>query len=95
MDLYLLAERSMWIGTSGQLQRNSCCKAAAPTIDYQHVKKRRPILLYQNDASFMPLTPKCQKPFSEVRAGHSSRSFDAKVLKLHVLIGHFITYMGI
>ena len=41
------------------------------------------------------LTPKCPKSFFEVHVGHYSKSFDAKVLKLLVVIGHFITYMGI
>ena len=41
------------------------------------------------------LTPKCPKPFLEVWASHYSYNIDAKVLKLLVVIGHFITYMGI
>ena len=40
------------------------------------------------------LTPKCPKPFFEVRIGHYSFDFDAIVLNL-VVIGHFIMYMGI
>ena len=42
-----------------------------------------------------PLISKCPKPFFEVRAGQYSWSFDVEVLKLLVVISHFITYMEI
>ena len=45
--------------------------------------------------SLQKLIPECPKPFFEVQAGHYSYSFDAKVLKLLVVTGHFIMYMEI
>ena len=41
------------------------------------------------------INPKMSKAIFQVRVGHYSFSFDATVLKLLVVIGHFIMYMGI